>query len=132
MYTSDVHVQLIDTWIIHEAHAENWWSRDWLYISGLRNHSLRIMKWSVWSGRDEIQQSPKDLLIALKCIWNVLDYTLQIWIVVRKKIQYKAMNTTGYMAALDKYILWLLNTLESLFGSRSYMYIYGCCWIVKL
>lgn len=45
---------------------------------------------------------------------------------------YKAMNTTGYMAVLDKYILWLLNTLESLFGSPSYMYIYGCCWIVKL
>lgn len=43
------------------------------------------------------------------------------------KIQYKAMNTTGYMVVLDKYILWLLNTLESLFGSRSYMYIYGCC-----
>lgn len=42
------------------------------------------------------------------------------------------MNTTGYMAVLDKYILWLLNTLESLFGSPSYMYIYGCCWIVKL
>lgn len=42
------------------------------------------------------------------------------------------MNTTGYMAVLDKYILWLLNTLASLFGPRSYMYIYGCWWIGKL
>lgn len=64
----------------------------------------------------------------MKCIGlNVTNLTRSV--ITKKetgncKIQYKAMNTTGYMAVLDKSILWLLNTIASLFGPRSYyMYI---------